>query len=297
MTTQTIICGHRGGGGDPQNVGLLVGQNNTLDHYQKRDLWGNRRKTFELMLKQSIRCFEFDLLPSKEGEAIVVHDSYINGRHVAEQSTSELAEAGYITFIELLGLMDSFRGNLLLLTELKGSHSSENATDAGADGIHPESVALTRRTVEIITQRVNSGHWNYTQIPVIGFNHKMLRLAQECNPQIEVGLSFAGENFHIDIPAGLDDNSLKGAYNKQILQQVDDFIQSGGRPYAITPDSRFVDEALVKAIHAKGLKVQSWSAFRIAEKPEIIAISDIWITDCPLAAQKTLRQIADKRSS
>lgn len=297
------VCGHRGGGGDQENVDLLTEgtdwshlNGREPDHYEKRDFWANRRKTFEYMLEKGVRCFEYDLLLSQDGEVMIVHNSDINGKHVWNSTAEELMQAGCMKYEALLDIMEKFQNRtgekITLLTELKGSHSSENSTDAGENGVHPKSAELARKTANIITQRVNSGNWGYEQISVIGFNHGMLKVIQEVNKYIPVGLSFATEHFNIKIAPGIDDGKLGGQYNNQILQIVDSFSKDGKKPYAINPDSRFVDEALIDEVHKRGMKVQVWSAFKIKENTGVMKISDTWITDCPIAAQAKIKTLS-----
>jgi len=127
----TIICGHRGGGGDPRNRDILTQSadwsalDHEPDHYDYRDQWANRLPTFARMLEQGVRCFEHDLLPSSDGDVMMVHNSVINGKNVWECSTEELETQGCARFEDLLDMVEDFQKltgeKVTLLNELKGS--------------------------------------------------------------------------------------------------------------------------------------------------------------------------------
>lgn len=267
----TTICGHRGGGGDPESLKALVPAQDIvrgLDHYALRELWANRLPTFEYMIKKGISCFELDLLPSKDSDVIVVHNSIIDGRNAWEWSRQELQQKGCCTLEELLNAIEKTKQKITLLLEVKGSLSSETSTDIGSHGISEPSKILIQKVVDIITERTAKHGWGYDQLPVIGFNHQMLEMVKQLNPKILIGLSYAVENLS---PNMIEDAKKSGAY-------------------AINPDDRFVNKELVESAHEAGLKVQSWTSYRIEPRPkEMIELGvDTLITDCPLEALRLL---------
>src|SRR5882757_2131753 len=111
ITHRTVICGHRGGGGDPDSLHNLLRNHDflslekTLDHYDYRNIWANRLPTFEYMFERGISCFELDLMLSKDREIVVVHDSIIDEKHVWEWGMEALQQKGCMRLQDLLNSM------------------------------------------------------------------------------------------------------------------------------------------------------------------------------------------------
>jgi glycerophosphoryl diester phosphodiesterase len=99
----------------------------------------------------------------------------------------------------------------------------------------------------------------------------MLEAAKSQNPDVYIGLSYAKEV--ADTPAE---------------QMINDAKTAGA--YAINPDDRLINKELVDKAHAAGLKVQSWTSYRVEPHPQnMIALGvDTLITDCPLESKKLL---------
>ncbi len=292
----TVIVGHRGGGGDFFSKRALTrgtdwsGLGRRPDHYDYREEWANRLKTFERMWEKGVREFELDVLPSKSSTPTVIHNSVIDGKNVALWSDAELASKGSLPLKSLLDSVERFPGfadeRARLFVELKGSHSAEELSDAGENGVAPASRKLVEDVVALVTQRVQSGKWSYEQLPIIGFNHGMLRLAKQLNPDIQVATSFGKENF------GLAEEQMAGVrarpdFDTFIHQMLTQAKETGA--FAINPDSRLVTERLVAAAHQHGLQVNAWTAFRVPEATrELLDWNvDTLITDTPLRAART----------
>lgn len=305
---RTVICGHRGGGGDPENREILTqgvdwsALGHEPGHFDYRDHWANRLDTFRHMLEQGVRSFELDLLPSRDGDVMMVHNSEINGRKVWETSTEELEEQGCPSIETLLDMVETFRHRtgerVELLLEMKGALSSETATDAGENGVAEQSEGMVRHMVELLRERTGGEHgWDYGQLPLIGFNHGMLKLAKSLEPEVHIGLSYAREHF------GLDDEQMVEAtsrpdYAERIVRRMAGDAREAGA-CAIIPDDRLIDAQLIEKAHANGLKVWSWTDFSMRERPEeMIRMGvDTVISDRPLHAQEVLEQLQPKTAA
>lgn len=296
---ETTICGHRGGGGDLGNRESLT---NTVDwsslghepnHYDYRDAWANRKQTFMTMLDQGVRSFELDLMLSKDGEVMVVHNSCIDGKNVSQTHSTELEAKGCIRYPELLDAFEAYqqehKTRITILNETKGSFSDETNTDAGANGVAPISAQLVKKVVSELNQRI--GHeWDAEQLPIIGFNHKMLDMAKQLKPELEIGLTYGKENFLFS-EDDMQNVTTRNDYPQMVQRMVDEALEAGA--YAINPDNRLVTRELVNSAHDAGLLVQSWSGFNMPERQGdmIEAGVDTLITDCPKQAQELLSQM------
>jgi glycerophosphoryl diester phosphodiesterase len=294
---RTAICGHRGGGGDPENREQLSEGHALPDapsHWDYRDGWANRLRTFATMMEQGVRMFELDLLTSKEGEVFVVHNSNIDGEHVWEMTNAQLERKGCFRPTELLDVAEDFQRRtgerVQFMLELKGAFSSEDLTDAGENGVAEKSAELVRNITALLDARVPSHGWDNDQLSLIGFNHAMLAMAKDLRPQTCIGLNIGKENF------GLDESEMGGflnepAYSAYVQKMVDDAKRLDA--FAINPDNRMVTPQFVEAAHAAGILVQPWTNYGMDEHRETMLEYgvDTLITDYPLTAAREIEQL------
>jgi glycerophosphoryl diester phosphodiesterase len=208
------------------------------------------------MLDEGVRCFELDLLPSADGDVMMVHNSVIDGKNVWELSAKDLEKQGCAKLTDLLDMVEEFQcktgERVRLLLEVKGSVSTEEITDASED-VTEISADMIGEIVHTINERTKKDVWEYDQLSLIGFNHGMLKMAKEMDPGIQIGLS-----------------------------------------YAINPDDRLMSPQMVGAAHAQGLKVQSWTDGTMRERPdEMIRMGvDTLITDRPVFSRSRLEVLS-----
>lgn len=298
----TVISGHRGGGGDLGIREALTagtdwsGLGRAPNHYDYREGWANRTRTFARMFREGVRSFELDLVLSRDGDPIVTHDSTVDGKVAWEWSTRELQSKGWATFTEVLDTLEQEAAaaghGATVLVELKGAFSSEEGTDVGQAGVTKVSDALSRKVAALLSARLDSGRWTPEQLPVIGFNHAMLRLAREVEPRLLIGLSYASESFDLSGEAMATVTSRPDFETAIAGKMVRDAVEQ--RAFAINPDVRFVDERLLRAAKNAGILVQAWIPYGVEEPTRTLLQwgVDVLITDCPLAAEAEKRRLA-----
>lgn len=207
----------------------------------------NTLAAFEKAIALGADGIELDIWPDASGEPMVIHDESLSRttRHrgkVTAMPMADLIPLGIPSYRQVLGIAP---GKMVVFTELKGQQEN--------------------RVGEAIYDAAASGAWNYSQLPVIGFDHAQLARLKAVYPEIAIGLSF-------------DKAMLKQVPSANHMIAKARELQAA----AINPDYHLATKELVDAAHAAGLAVNVWTVNHPKAMQQMIALGvDAIMTDYP----------------
>jgi glycerophosphoryl diester phosphodiesterase len=248
---QPLVVAHRGG--------AALAPENTLG-------------AFANAMQLGVDMVECDVHLSKDGRVIVMHDAevsrttdgrgYISDLALAELKTLNAAakfSGGYAaqTVPTLDELLDLVKGKTPIQIEIK-----VNAKGQRYAGIEP-------RVVELVRAR---GMLN--DVIVISFDFPTLKEIKQIEPRIKTGALVRADWF--------------SARGNNVEQIVKDAIDATGADYFM-PTYAPVTEALVQAVHARGLKIGVWTVNNASDMTRLAAWGvDAITTDRPDELKRVL---------
>lgn len=307
---ETIICAHRGGGGDaaetwehwPEGFAGAGCQEKLNPEQQKnrRNAWENQLTTFK---DSNTPVWELDIWLNKDNVPVVNHDGNLSRTHgcdkfIAECSTGELAELEppVATLAQILDVAEAKKRIPKIFIELKAGTPTKGYSYYGEEEhlakkyehiATPKDKQLAQIVAGIVKERVNSGIWKKEKLPLIGFIHDQLEAANEKN--VVRGYNFSRESFGYTEEEMNADGEALGL--KELSKMLD--IVKETRAVSINPDYRFVSSDFVEKAHRAGIEVNIWTA----NTPEAIkamlkAQVDTLITDYPERAKIIQKELA-----
>jgi glycerophosphoryl diester phosphodiesterase len=223
LSVKTLVVAHRGG--------AALMPENTLS-------------AFENALKIGVDQVETDVHLSKDGAMIIMHDPNVaattNGSgQISDMTLVELKKLnaaaknakGGVTQQEIPTLdqvLDTVKGKSGIQIEIK-----VNAVGARYPGIE-------KKVIDLVNAR---GMTN--DVIIISFDFPTLKEVKAIDPRFKTG-------------AVVDQRWFASRLNAPPEQVVSDMIETSGADFFM-PTSTMVTEALVKAVHARGLKIGTWT--------------------------------------
>jgi glycerophosphoryl diester phosphodiesterase len=228
-STSTLIVAHRGG--------AALAPENTL-------------AAFENALKIGVDQVECDVHLSKDGELVVMHDPDVS------RTTNGTGQIGQMTLAEIKKLNDAAKFGDSSWPEQKVPTLAEVLDVVkGKAGIQIEiKVAAGNARYPGIEKKVadllNAKSMTDKAI-VISFDFPTLKDIKAIDPRIKTG-------------ALVNAQWMSSRMTKSPEQILDEVVQDTGADYFM-PTSGSVNEALVKATHARGLKMGTWTVDATSE--------------------------------
>ncbi len=210
----------------------------------------NTLAAFENALKIGVDQVECDVHVSKDGELVVMHDPDVS------RTTNGAGQIGQMTLVEIQKLNDAAKfgngswpeqkvptlGQVLDLVKGKAGVQIEIKVAAG----NTRYSGIEKKVADLLNAKGMTD-----KAIVISFDFPTLKDIKAIEPRIKTG-------------ALVNVQWMTQRMTKTPEQILDEVIQTTGADYFL-PTSSSVNEALVKATHARGLKLGTWTVDASAE--------------------------------